>query len=456
MANKNLLTSAAESRAVEQTYYSPVATLPNVDLPIASIYAFLAKVDAWTDPENPPVPTQDQLAIKKIFKNIFVAKKVTNNFISPVIERINWQSGVVYDYYRDDVNMFEKDSNGFLLKKFYIKNRYDQVFKCLWNNGDGTTGQASTNEPYFEPGTFNTNNIFEGADGYKWKYMFTVDSGKKVTFMDEYWIPVPVANTIPISQTTAGAGNIDVINVLNGGSGYDTLNAAVSIVITGDGTGASATAEVAGGSITDIIVVNPGTGYTYANVSVVSTLGSNAVISGPISPIGGHGYDSLNELGCSHVMLCCELDGNENGAIPTNIDYYQLGLLVNPIAQSNLVRATDNIYKTTTDCVVAPGFGVYLNDETVWQGNSFENATWTGTVLSFDPASNVLNAINTVGTIVENSPVFGRTSLTTRTLLSCSFPDLIPFSGVITYIENRTGIQRSPDGIEQIKIVLGY
>jgi hypothetical protein len=150
------------------------------------------------------------------------------------------------------------------------------------------------------------------------------------------------------------------------------------------------------------------------------------------------------------------LSGNENGFIPTDIDYHQLGILVNPVAQSNLDRANESIYKATTDLVVAPGFGVYTNDEIIWQGSSFETATFKATVLSFDSASNILKTINTVGNLVLNAPVFGNNSLTTRTLLSFSFPDLIPFSGVITYIENRSGIQRSFDGIEQVKIVLGY
>ena len=454
MLNKNLLTHGAESRSVEQVYFSPVAILPNTNLTVSSIYAFLSKVDPWPDPQNPPEPTQDQLALKKIFKNIFVVKKITNNLVSAVIQRIDWTNNTIYDYYQDNIDMFEKDNSGLLVKKFYIKNKYDQVFKCLWNDN----GAPSTVEPYFEPGVYNTSNIFQGVDGYKWKYMYTVDSGKKVTFMDDYWMPVMIdsGNTTPVSATSAGSGNIDVINVLNGGSGYDSLNAAVSIVITGDGTGAAATAEVIGGALNDVIVTNPGTGYTFANVTVTSTLGSNAVVYGPLSPIGGHGFDPLNELGCAHVMLCCEFDGSENGYIPTDIDFFQMGLLVNPVAQSNLNRASLNIYKTTTDLVVAPGFGVYTNDETVWQGSSFETATFKATVLSFDPASNILNTINTIGTLVENAPVFGRSSLTTRTLLSYSFPDFVPFSGVITYIENRTGIQRSFDGIEQIKVVLGY
>jgi hypothetical protein len=456
MANNNLLTSAAKLSEVEQVYYSPVSVLPNQPtIPIASIYCFLAKVDSWPDNNNPPTPTQDQLSVKNVFKNIFVAKLLTTNDISPVIERINWTSGTIYNYYRDDIDMLATDSNGYLINKFYIINQYNQVFKCLWN----ANGNPSTSEPYFEPGSYGTNNIYQGADGYKWKFMYTVDTGSAVKFMDANWIPVPVgANTPNPTLTTAGAGSIDVINVISGGSGYDPANAIINITVTGDGTGATGTANVnANGAITDIIVTNPGGNYTYSNVSITSSLGSGAYVIGPTSPIGGHSFDPPSELGVIRVMLVSEFNGTEGGKIPTDITYYQSGLVINPTTNSlNPYPANGSIYKTTTDLIVAAGFGQYVSDEIIWQGSTFETASFTGTVLSFDVANNVASLINTKGTPTINAPVFGQESSTTRTLLSYNLPDFILYSGYMSYIENKSGITRSPDGIEQIKIVLGY
>jgi hypothetical protein len=76
--------------------------------------------------------------------------------------------------------------------------------------------------------------------------------------------------------------------------------------------------------------------------------------------------------------------------------------------------------------------------------------------LSFDAATNVIRVLNTTGTPTTNGPIFGNTSKTTRTLLSYTMPNFTLFSGYMAFIENRTGIQRSPDGIEQFKFVLGY
>ena len=131
MANQSILTYNAKVSQIEQLYFSPSATLPITNQPISSIYVFLSQAIAWADDENPDIPTQDQRYLKSVFANMFVAKKVLSNNISPIAQRIDWTSGTVYQYYRDDIDMFELDANGFLINSFYVKNRYDQVFKCL-------------------------------------------------------------------------------------------------------------------------------------------------------------------------------------------------------------------------------------------------------------------------------------------------------------------------------------
>ena len=98
MANQNLLTYNSKVTQVKQDFYAPVAIFPGTTSVVSTVYAFLAHVTPWPSDINPPVPTQDQQNIKTIFKSMFVAKKITSNDISPVIERINWVSGTVYDY----------------------------------------------------------------------------------------------------------------------------------------------------------------------------------------------------------------------------------------------------------------------------------------------------------------------------------------------------------------------
>jgi len=455
MANKNILTNNAKVSQIDLLYYAPVAVVPPaITTPINSFYCFLSKPTPWANDAEPTTPSADLKSIKQIYKNIFVAKQIKTSDISPIIQRIDWTANETYDYFQDDVDMTAKDANGYLVKHFYVKNKYDQIFKCLWNN----KGNPSTREPYFEPGTYSSNKIFQGDDGYKWKFMYTIDTGLKLKFMDREWIPVQTGSNTPNPLiTTAGAGSIDVINVENGGSGFDTVNAVVFVTITGDGTGATASANVsANGIVQDIIVNSPGGNYTFANVSVTSTIGGNCVVSTSTSPVGGHGFDPISELGCGHVMLTAQFDGDENNFVPTDIDYHQVGILVNPTTrQYNPSPANGSIYSATTNIVVAPGTEGYVPDEFVYQG-LLSDPSFYATVLSFNTESNLIKLINTSGTPSNNSPIFGQTSKTTRTLLSYSIPNFVVHSGYMIYIENRSGVQRSVDGIEQFRFVLGF
>lgn len=456
-ANNGILTYNDGYFQTSTVFYSPTVTLPATDKNLASIYCFLSNVLPWENESNPPVPTEDQKYIKSIYKNIFFMKKITTYDMSPVIERINWETGTVYDYYRDDINMFELDFNGTLLRRFYVKNRYDQVFKCLWNN----IGGQSTIEPYFEPGTFNANQIFQGADDYKWKYMYTITTGAKSKFMDDIWMPVDVQKNVPNPLLKyAGAGSIDVINVTDGGSGYDEAVSPITIVITGDGQFASANAVVSGGSIVDISVANTGSNYTHANVSIVSANGSNATAVAYTSPIGGHGFNPSTELGVRHLMLTSTFLQNEDGDLPTDIDFRQIGVVVNPYAYfgTTVDVANAESYSTTTNFIVSGGFGSFTEDETVYQATDgvFANSYFTATVLSYDSTTNTVKLLNTNGTPVLNALLYGNDSGTARVILQKQTSEIIPFSGYIIYVENRESVQRSSDGSEIFKLVIGY
>ena len=136
MASKNLLTEYAKVIQSELMYYYPVITYPlNPSINLSSTYCFLSKIDPWTDDNNPPAPKQDQKSLKQIFKNMFVIKKLGADSITPVIKRFDWESGTIYDYYKDDVDMLDIDENDNPKYMFYVKNSYDQVFKCLWIYG---------------------------------------------------------------------------------------------------------------------------------------------------------------------------------------------------------------------------------------------------------------------------------------------------------------------------------
>jgi len=457
-ANTGVVTHGGATHEVQQYYDSVIVQLPNTNVTKTTKYCFLARVDSWDDPNtepneenSPPAPSLSQKSINDIFKNMFVIKRVYPQDMQPMIDRIDWTTGFNYDMYRDDIDIIARNSNGYMIYKFYVKNRFDQVFKCLWNNNGG----ASTDEPYFQPGTLNSSGIYTGADGYKWIYIYTIDAALKQRFLDDDWMPILLAIPAGIGANTVNSGNVPVVNPIVRGSGYASNTI---IRVTGANTRpAVATAIIENGEIVDYVVTDPGEGYTSANVEIISTTGVGAIASANVSSIGGHGSDPFEEFGAQNIMVTNTFTEDEANLIPTDINYRQIGFVINPVAKSSYPnQCQDPIYSTTTDLVVSNGFDFYTSDEIVYQGTDLANATFSATCLSFNNDTNVLRLINTTGTASNGATLIGEKTGTSRTVLNVSLPDYIPYSGYITYIENRTGTQRSADGSEQVRLVVGF
>lgn len=458
-ANTGIVTHGGATHEVNQYYDSVTVQSPGTGHTKTTKYCFLSRVDPWDDPNTPvdeeyapPAVVLSQQNIKNVYKNMFVIKRVYPQDMRPMIDRIDWESGIIYDFYRDDIDIIARDSNGRMIYKHYVKNQFDQVFKCLWNNN----GAASTVEPYFEPGYMSSSLIYIGADGYKWVYMYTIDASLKQKFLTEDFMPTLLANTAGLGANTVNSGNIPVINVIDGGSDYYIANTSVSI--RGANTSqALAYPVITNGVITDIIVTNPGINYISANVIISSPTGSGAIASANVSPPGGHGSDPFEEFGTNHIMVTSTFFQDENGLIPTDINFRQIGFIINPTSRSSYPwQCEKSIYSTTTDVVVANGFDTYQSDEIVYQGTDLANSTFSATCLSFSSGSNLIKLINTTGTAANGIVLTGQTSKTTRVVLNVSEPDFIPYSGYITYIENRTGTQRSNDGSEQVRLIVGF
>lgn len=169
-------------------------------------------------------------------------------------------------YSNSNVTISRKDNTfPFTANTFYVRNTRDQVFKCLFNNGYAN----STIEPTIDiDGQLPENAFIQTADGYKWKYLYTIPPGLKQKFFTNKWMPVVSDSAV---TTAAVDGRIDVINVLWGGSGYvdgGNSNTAAILTVTGtDGAGANLYAKVVDGSIQSVTILNGGNNYTRGTVT---------------------------------------------------------------------------------------------------------------------------------------------------------------------------------------------
>lgn len=168
---------------------------------------------------------------------------------------------------------------------FYVRNSRDQVFKCLDNSFNAT----STVEPTIDiDGQLPENAFVLTADGYKWKYLYTIPAGLKQRFFTNRWMPV---SNDAVVIDSAVDGRVDIIEVLWGGSGYinaGNSNTAAILEVTGtDGRGANVIAAVSSGIITDAIILNGGNNYTTGVVTFNSAADQkgSVIIGGTVNVI---------------------------------------------------------------------------------------------------------------------------------------------------------------------------
>jgi hypothetical protein len=354
--------------------------------------------------------------------------------------------------------------------KFYVRNAEDQVFKCLYNNKSA----PSTIKPEITiGGQLPENPYIETADGYRWKYMYTIPTGLKNKFFSDKYMPVINDATVYGSRQN---GRIDIIEIVSGGSGYfsggTTTNYAIATV-KGDGSGATITVNVTAGVITKVNIIDGGMDYTTASVvlndTIQSQTGTAASFKVVISPQYGHGSDSVRELGSSDRMVSVDFQGDVNGTLPvvdaatgTKVtEYRQVSILKSPKLLDGS-DATDTIIPTYTKVYVespaAPGFA---NDFIVYVSSTgnYVDATFTANVLYFDEIESVVYVNNISGNSAaivsqvlrqkDTPSIFGQ-------VFSVTQPNINTFSGEILYIDNRSKVIRMKNQTDSVKLVVEF
>jgi hypothetical protein len=404
------------------------------------VYAFIGKQLRWNaGTEIPEVPGETITDINDYYKQGILAKQLSIENASFVVDRNDWTANTIYNTYEANTN-------------FYVLNSKDQVFKCLAN----TANVASTNEPELTLSTTSLEEPFiSTGDGYKWKYMYTLTSTQKQRYLSDEWMPI---STNRFVTGAAQAGSIDIVKVTNSGNNYIDGTTQAIISIEGDGRNAVLRANVSAGQIRDVIIQNRGNFYTYADLTFTDVAGgtgagASAVIS--VAPTNGHGFDPEVELNATTIMFNVEFEENEAGALPTDNDFREVVLVQNPSTSLNTI-ATANLYTLYKNIKVSPGVGDYTTDEVVFQGSTFGEATFTANVISFDVVENELFVNNARGTLATNSAIKGFNSGAIRIVNNVTEPTMQLYSGKILYISDKLPITRDPSQTERIRFILSF
>lgn len=404
------------------------------------IYMTIGKSTEFADDNNPPTPVNSTANIEYTpWRDAYAAKRINAADVSHAIPRHDWTTGTVYDQYDDqDTNLLDDD--------FYVVTDDYNVYKCLFNNGGG----SSTTKP-----TGTSTSKFTTADGYIWKYMYTITTAKALKFLTNDYIPVQTLASDDSTdqwdiQSAAVDGGLDIVIVTAGGSSYAS---APTVTVDGDGTGATANCTIQSNAVTAVTITNPGSGYTRATVSFSGGGGSGAAARVIIPPKGGHGSDAIEELGGKYVMLNVRLDGNEGNTHSTSNEFRQVTLIRDPYEYGTSTRAISSLYRQTFRYTMSGVTGTFSLDETV-TSNQGSGAN-TATVIQYtNPYLYTTLPLNNV--FANTSVLTGNTSTATGTISAISNTGLQPYSGEILYVENRVPIARSDDQIEDIKLIIQF
>jgi len=432
--------------------------------------------------DTSPVTPADNINSQHFpYDDMLAAKKITSSDITFAVPRRNWTTGTVYDVYRHDYGEYATGTTTAITSNsgastlhdatFYVLTSARNVYKCLDNNSNA----ASTVEP---TGTDVT--ILETADGYRWKYMYTLSASQQANFLSTDFMAVSTNSTV---SSAAVDGAINVCKIKTAGSG-GTDGTHTGIAIRGDGSSGEVSVTVTSGAVTAVTVTTAGTGYTFGTISNAQIVAAGATgltgaeIDVIIEPKGGHGFNAVEELGGFYVMLNTSLEGTESANtsdFSVANDFRKITLIRDPdsggsAASTTTLRATKAVNVTGVS-------GTFTVDEEINQATTGA----VGKVVEWDSVNNILYYIQTrhtdegidsngdqtafSGTNVitgQSSGATGTPTTTTSTINSQSFtsgysaPEIDADSGDILYIENRAPITRAADQTENIKLVIEF
>jgi hypothetical protein len=473
------------------------------------LYVFIGRPQEWDNENAPPTPVDSFQEFSDTYSDMISLKRVLASDTIQVVRRIDWTPpeqttgglGYVYDMYRHDYSSTKTASSGATKlydADFYVVNSQYQVYKCIYNGTSPSdpNGKPSTIEP-----TGTSTSIITTADGYRWKYLYTIPVGQVLKFFSNDYMPV--LSDVAVTGDAVG-GEIDSVVIQASGTGYNN-GTYENVPIKGDGVGGRVSLVVDGGKIVSATVTSGGSGYTFGKVvideinGIGAGTGTGAAIDVIIPPDTGHGSEPTKELGGYRVMINTKFTYDEgSGDFPTDNDYRRIGLVINP-NQFGTTELTSAITLSATKAVIfSPTFtGQFQTDEIITQSRTVggQQVTARGRVISWNNTTKVLkyyqNRIDGVfpeitGNLTEfegGNPVTGSTSgtsadpdinfpvvsgVSTRIInnteydLGMSFtngyakPEIEPNSGEIIYIDNRGAISRAGDQIEDIKIVIEF
>jgi len=423
-------------------------------------YAAIGRSQDWNDSDIAPSAINSLRETRNFRLSVQSAKNIID--LSFVVPRYNWSSGAIYSAYDDT-------SSGYPAQTYYVMNDNNQVYICIQQSKNAAgNAQVST----VQPSGNTTGTPFDTADGYIWKFLYSISALDATKFVSANYIPVklqgvtdsdsPAPDVEQLAvQNAAIAGQIVGYAVDSGGAGYTSTP---TITVRGDGTKAKAGATISGGQVTKVELIDSsgdytlGSGYQFADVSVTGggSPTKPAKVRAIFGSVLGLGGDPRDDLRSTAVMFNVKPEGTVDGDFIIGNDFRQVGLMKDlkvPVTDSDFTEANGGMLKQLELSSVTTGFtadntiegstsGVQalidkVDSDTVWY-----HQTETTGFGNFNSGENITEIDGNGAGVLD------------ATFAPYVEPEINPFSGELLYLDNRAAVTRSADQTEDIKIVI--
>lgn len=431
--------------------------LDDVATDSSTYYIGIGKSEEWDSSDTTSTAVNTVVEQRNFRLSMQSIKKAED--VSFVIPRYNWVSGTIYSAYDNGVA-------GYPTNAYYVKTEENAVYICL-EQGRNASG-ASVTSTVKPTGVLTT--PFKTADGYVWKFLYSILASKSNTFLSANYMPVEFIDSAggedPVLlvqnfdiQNAAIPGTISSVTVTNGGTGYTS---APAVTITGNGDSADAIATISSGAVVKIemkdsaagSLYRPGQGYDYADVSFSGGGGSGAEARINISPKEGFGANPIVDLKATALMFNTKPAGAENDDFIIGQDFRQVGIIRNPLDSADVAvtAATASALNYITLSSVSVDFTA---DRTILGAISGAKAY----VDSFDTATDTLyyhQTTETGFTPFQVSETITETNGSGSGVIgtTANIGDINKFKGEIFYIDNRAAIERSAAQTEDLKVII--
>ena len=282
--------------------------------------------------------TVEPTIIDPDYTYIQLSANVLYNTAQTTLSSGTMQTGIqnaIYNYAANNLNTFNST-----FSSYDVLNTINSYNKSVLSSDFNINVQKKF---YPTLGTATTYNLYFNSSLKRGLYGTSLTSYPDVTIVNPSNIETTLSG-VYFEEVPSSTVGVDSISVLNTGYNY---TATPSVVITGDGTGAAATAQIVNNKLSSVTVTNAGVGYTSALATIVPATGDTT----------GTGASVLAQLQGQYGTIRSYINDTVKGKVVISanvgtIDYTN-GIVVltnfNPVSINNsLGQLTISCQPTTT------------------------------------------------------------------------------------------------------------